>query len=214
MTSPRPPGWPGEDAGIIDNPGSSRPGPPDAVHLERPRRLAAGGALPPAVFGARRVHDFLTPVGGGCCGGGSHGADLGGIFFLSPSTGFIATQVGQGTSEDRAQDAPPPSNGGKHWRDVSVINDNCQNVGGLSWGPEPPRRLPQWVLRLRTAGPPTHERRGPQVGLRPPAQRPITAITGTSTRRCSRPHGSAAWLWRYPPCSASPPPPTPAAAGT
>ena len=55
-----------------------------------------------------------------------------GIFFLSPSTGFIDTQVGQGTSEDLAQ-IYATSDGGKHWREVSVINDSCENVGGLSF---------------------------------------------------------------------------------
>ena len=59
-------------------------------------------------------------------------ADLGGIFFLNPSTGFIATQVGQGTSEDRAR-IYATSDGGTQWREVSVINDSCGNVGGLSF---------------------------------------------------------------------------------
>ena len=68
----------------------------------------------------------------GAATGGSRGQICGGIFFLNPSTGFIATQVGQGTSEDRAQ-IYATSDGGKHWREVSVINDSCGNVGGLSF---------------------------------------------------------------------------------
>ena len=60
------------------------------------------------------------------------GADLTGIFFLSPSTGFIATQVGQGTGEDLAR-IYATSDGGMHWREVSVIKDSCENVGGLSF---------------------------------------------------------------------------------
>ena len=54
------------------------------------------------------------------------------IVFLNPSTGFIDTEVGQGTSEDRAQ-IYTTSDGGKEWREVSVINDSCGNVGGLSF---------------------------------------------------------------------------------
>ena len=54
------------------------------------------------------------------------------IVFLNPSTGFIDTEVGQGTSEDRAQ-IYATSDGGKQWREVSVINDSCGNVGGLSF---------------------------------------------------------------------------------
>ena len=36
------------------------------------------------------------------------GAGLLDIFFLNPSTGFIGTEVGQGTSQDQAQGVPPP----------------------------------------------------------------------------------------------------------
>jgi photosystem II stability/assembly factor-like uncharacterized protein len=60
------------------------------------------------------------------------GADLAGIFFLSPSNGFVATQVGQGTSEDLVR-VYATSDGGRHWREVSVLNDSCENVGGLSF---------------------------------------------------------------------------------
>jgi photosystem II stability/assembly factor-like uncharacterized protein len=60
------------------------------------------------------------------------GAELTGISFLSPSTGFISTQVGYLTSKDLAQ-IYATSDGGRHWREVSVMNDSCQGVGGLSF---------------------------------------------------------------------------------
>ena len=133
------------------------------------------------------------------------------IVFLNPSTGFIHTEVGQGTSEDRAQ-IYATSDGGKQWREVSVINDSCGNVGGLSFAS--PRvgflsgyRRPRWPGHLRTSD-------GGRRWGSSPSRRPITAVTGASFPRCSRPHGRAARSWRYSPCSASPPPPTPAATGT
>jgi photosystem II stability/assembly factor-like uncharacterized protein len=60
------------------------------------------------------------------------GADLTGIFFLSPSDGFISTEVGYLTSEDLAK-IYATSDGGMHWGVVSVINDSCEDVGGLSF---------------------------------------------------------------------------------
>ena len=120
-----------EDAGIIDNPGSAGP------DLLTPFILNSRDAWLPAGRSHRQSSEldvFMTSDAGRrwVLRGRFPRADLGGIFFLSPSTGFITTQVGQGTSEDLAQ-IYATSDGGKHWREISVINDHCEDVGGLSF---------------------------------------------------------------------------------
>jgi hypothetical protein len=118
---------------------------------------------------------------------------LGSIFFLNPSTGFIDTEVGQDTSEDRAP-IYATSDGGKHWREVSVINDSCGNVGGLSFASP---RVGSSVGTAAPGGRASYARAtGVVGGVTSPSRRPITAITGASSPRCSRPHGSAARSWR------------------
>ena len=140
-------------------------------------------------------------------------ADLGGIFFLNPSTGLIATQVGQGTStsEDLAE-VYATSDGGKQWRKVSDINDSCENVGGLSFA-SPRVGFLSGYCRFRWPGLPRTRDGGRGWGY-VPSVAPYYSDYGYVYPRCSRPHGSEARLWRHPPCSASPPPPTPAATGT
>ncbi len=61
------------------------------------------------------------------------GTDLGGIFFLSRSTGFIETDVNGGLGVGQAR-IYATSDGGQHWREVSVINVDgvfCVDYGGL-----------------------------------------------------------------------------------
>ena len=94
--------------------------------------MAAGGA--PSYGQSSMLDVFMTSDAGRrwVLRGRFPRAGLLDIVFLNPSTGFIDTEVGQGTSEDRAQ-IYATSDGGKHWREVSVINDSCGNVGGLSF---------------------------------------------------------------------------------
>ncbi len=63
------------------------------------------------------------------------GAAPGGIFFLSPSTGFIETEkgdvAGAAMPEPLAQ-IYATSDGGKHWREVSVMG-LCEAISGVSF---------------------------------------------------------------------------------
>ena len=199
-----------EGAGIIDNPGSAGPDLLTPFILNsRVAWLPVGRSHPQS----SELDLFMTSDAGRrwLLRGRFPRADLGGIFFLSPSTGFITTQVGQGTSEDLAQ-IYATSDGGKHWRHISVINDHCENVGGLSFASPRVGFLSGYcgsgrpgLLRTSDGG------RGWDYV---PIAAPYHSDYGYVYPRCSRPRGSAAWLWRYPPCSASPPPPTPATTGT
>jgi hypothetical protein len=61
------------------------------------------------------------------------GTELDGIFFLSPSTGFIETDANGGLGWGQAQ-IYATSDGGQHWREVSVISVasvSCLDYGGL-----------------------------------------------------------------------------------
>ncbi len=62
-------------------------------------------------------------------------AELGGLFFLSPSTGFIETETAGGGGarpEDLAQ-IYATSDGGQHWQEVSVIGPLCEAISGVSF---------------------------------------------------------------------------------
>ena len=101
---------------------------------------------------------------------------------------------GQGHGEGLAQ-IYATSDGGKHWREVSVINELSARRFQRPVFCQPPRRLPQWVLRLRWPGLLRTSDGGRKWGYIP-SRRPITAMAGPPTPRCSRPQRSAAWSWR------------------
>ena len=98
------------------------------------------------------------------------GAEVHGLFFLSPSTGFIETDEGAATDEDPVQ-IYATSDGGKHWREASAspplgaqggsstaIGDYCYK-NGVSFANA---RVGFATGYCYAAGvPPTHERRGP-----------------------------------------------------
>ena len=118
------------DSAGTDNPESPGPDLTPFILNSRDAWLAVGRSHPQS----SELDLFMTSDAGRRWAprGRFPGADLTGIFFLSPSTGFISTQTGQGTSEDRAQ-IYATSDGGNQWREVSVISDSCENVGGLSF---------------------------------------------------------------------------------
>ena len=63
------------------------------------------------------------------------GAAPGGIFFLSPSTGFIETEKGDvagATKPEPLAQIYATSDGGKHWREVSVMG-LCEAISGVSF---------------------------------------------------------------------------------
>ena len=115
----------------IDNPDASPDLPMPFVVTRRDAGLPVGGSYGPSA----KLDVFMTSDAGRrwVLAGRFPGTDLGGIFFLSPSTGFIETEVNGGLGVGQAH-IYATSDGGKHWREVSVINVDsvfCVDYGGL-----------------------------------------------------------------------------------
>ena len=214
-TSPRPSCWPAR------RPRSTTPTP--APTSRRRSYLNSRDAWLPVArsYGpSAKLDVFMTSDAGRrwVLAGRFPGADLGGIFFLSPSTGFIETDVNGGLGEGQAR-IYATSDGGKHWREVSVINVDASfasitavcTTGCLL--PAPASASSPGLCVDGTIGLERTSDGGRTWGYIPIA--PYDGDhAGPPTPRCSRPPRSAAWSWRCSPCSASPPPPTPAATGT
>ena len=89
-------------------------------------------------------------------------AELGGLFFLSPSTGFIETETAGGGGA-RPEDLAPDL---RHLRWGPALARSLGNRPPLRSNQrrvlcQPPPRVRQWVLRLGAGVPRTYERRGP-----------------------------------------------------
>jgi photosystem II stability/assembly factor-like uncharacterized protein len=124
----------GENAGV-DKPGAASP------DLLTPFILNSRDAWLPVVrsHGRSSELDVLMTSDAGrrwVLRGRFPGTDLAGIFFLSPSAGFIETDI-SGAMGGGQGHVYATSDGGKHWRAVSVINVDsrfCVDYGSLDDG--------------------------------------------------------------------------------
>ncbi len=129
------------------------------------------------------------------------GAEVLGLFFLSPSTGFIETDEGAAADEDPVQ-IYATSDGGKHWREASAgphgpggsptaIGDYCDK-NGVSFasarvGFATVSCYPGAYLERTSDG----GRKWDRMAIA--ATVTVRVGAARTPRRCSRPHRSAAW---------------------